>query len=82
MAPNGTFFTVLIWVGCQPMMGLGAIWKNYRLLIVMVPGVALIHWGWHSIQSNPMFQPKRDELDTESAVVTPAWKKENRAKGK
>ncbi|XP_037350586.2 uncharacterized LOC128706665 homolog [Talpa occidentalis] len=38
-------------------------WKDYKVLIVMVPVVGLIHLGWHKIKSSPVFQvPSKDDV--------------------
>ncbi|XP_058535478.1 uncharacterized LOC128706665 homolog [Ochotona princeps] len=42
-------------------MSLHTLWKDYKVVIVMVPLVGLIHLGWHRIRSSPIFQvPSRD----------------------
>nr|XP_056712874.1 uncharacterized LOC128706665 homolog [Euleptes europaea] len=63
-------------------MGLKTIWRNYRVLIVMGTGLALVHWGWYNIKSNPIFQPKRDEFVPEPAIVRYVLEQEKQAKGK
>ncbi|XP_056423844.1 uncharacterized LOC128706665 homolog [Hyla sarda] len=40
------------------MMGLGSIWKSYKVLIIMVPSIGVIHWGWYNMQSSPVFHPE------------------------
>ncbi|XP_076971371.1 uncharacterized protein LOC143646419 [Tamandua tetradactyla] len=38
-------------------------WRDYKVLVVMVPLVGLIHLGWHRIKSSPVFQtPSKDSL--------------------
>lgn len=38
-------------------------WRDYKVLVVMVPLVGLIHLGWHKIKSSPVFQiPNKDNL--------------------
>ncbi|XP_054852271.1 uncharacterized LOC128706665 homolog [Eublepharis macularius] len=63
-------------------MGLKTIWSNYRVLIVMGTGLALVHWGWYNIKSSPVFQPKRNELVPEPGIVTYVLDQEKQAKGK
>lgn len=63
-------------------MGLKTFWRDHRLLIVMIPSLALIHLGWYSIQGHPAFQPKREEIVPEPGIVTYVLEQEKRAKGK
>ncbi|XP_066092143.1 uncharacterized homolog [Saccopteryx bilineata] len=36
-------------------------WRDYKVLIVMVPLIGFIHLGWHRIKSSPIFQvPNKD----------------------
>ncbi|KAM9057564.1 uncharacterized LOC128706665 homolog [Balaenoptera ricei] len=38
-------------------------WRDYKVLVVMIPLVGLIHLGWHRIKSSPVFQiPNKDDL--------------------
>ncbi|KAM5245585.1 uncharacterized protein ACOB6Z_011319 [Ctenodactylus gundi] len=38
-------------------------WKEYKVLIVMVPLIGFIHLGWHRIKSSPVFQvPGKDDI--------------------
>ncbi|KAM5304131.1 uncharacterized protein AAES06_025237 isoform 1-T2 [Glossophaga mutica] len=38
-------------------------WKDYKVLVVMVPLIGLIHLGWHRIKSSPVFQvPNKDNV--------------------
>ncbi|XP_068077852.1 uncharacterized protein [Danio rerio] len=43
------------------MSGLRRFWNNYKVLLVMVPGLGLLHWGWYSIKSNPLLKKGRDD---------------------
>ncbi|XP_061478536.1 uncharacterized LOC128706665 homolog [Rhineura floridana] len=63
-------------------MGLKSIWKNYRVLIVMGTGLVLVHWGWYNIQSNPVFQPKREDIASEPGIVAYVLQQENKNNGK
>ncbi|XP_058431541.1 uncharacterized LOC128706665 homolog [Marmota monax] len=37
--------------------------RDYKVLIVMVPLIGLIHLGWHKIKSSPVFQvPNKDNI--------------------
>ncbi|XP_062981401.1 uncharacterized LOC128706665 homolog [Elgaria multicarinata webbii] len=63
-------------------MGLKTIWKNYRVLIVMGTGLALVHWGWYNMKSSPIFHPKRDDLLPESGNVTYVLQQKKQNKGK
>ncbi|XP_075123554.1 uncharacterized protein LOC142197281 [Leptodactylus fuscus] len=40
------------------MMGLGSVWKSYKVLIVMGTGLGVVHWGWYNMQSSPIFHPE------------------------
>ncbi|XP_058419193.1 uncharacterized LOC128706665 homolog [Diceros bicornis minor] len=38
-------------------------WRDYKVLVVMVPLVGLIHLGWHRIKNSPVFQiPNKDKV--------------------
>ncbi|XP_055977882.1 uncharacterized LOC128706665 homolog [Sorex fumeus] len=38
-------------------------WREYKVLIVMVPLIGFIHVGWHRIRSSPVFQvPSKDSV--------------------
>ncbi|KAE8600905.1 hypothetical protein XENTR_v10013450 [Xenopus tropicalis] len=64
-------------------MGLGNLWKNYKVLIVMGTGLGLVHWGWYNIKSNPIFQPEReDTLEPEPAITGYAVEKNTAKKAK
>ncbi|XP_054946271.1 uncharacterized protein [Physeter macrocephalus] len=47
-------------------------WRDYKVLVVMVPLVGLIHLGWHRIKSSPVFQiPNKDDLpEPDSLALT------------
>ncbi|XP_057559087.1 uncharacterized LOC128706665 homolog [Hippopotamus amphibius kiboko] len=47
-------------------------WRDYKVLVVMVPLVGLIHLGWHRIKSSPVFQiPNKDNLsEPDSRALT------------
>lgn len=51
-------------------MGLANFWRSYKVLIVMVPGVGLIHWGWFNIRANPLLKKDREEYIPEPSIVT------------
>ncbi|XP_057636708.1 uncharacterized LOC128706665 homolog [Chionomys nivalis] len=43
------------------------LWREYKVLIVMVPLIGFIHLGWHKIKSSPVFQiPKDDTTEPDS----------------
>uniref|UniRef100_A0A8C4TPT1 Uncharacterized protein n=1 Tax=Falco tinnunculus TaxID=100819 RepID=A0A8C4TPT1_FALTI len=52
-------------------MSLKTIWKDYKVLIIMVPSLALVHWGWFHIKSSPLFQVKTES--SKSQVLGPAF---------
>ncbi|XP_054430028.1 uncharacterized LOC128706665 homolog [Pteronotus mesoamericanus] len=38
-------------------------WKDYKVLVVMVPLIGFIHLGWHRVKSSPVFQiPNKDNV--------------------
>nr|KAF6470691.1 hypothetical protein HJG59_000553 [Molossus molossus] len=38
-------------------------WRDYKVLVVMVPLIGLIHLGWHRIKSSTVFQiPNKDNV--------------------
>ncbi|XP_075420110.1 uncharacterized protein LOC142462276 [Tenrec ecaudatus] len=38
-------------------------WRDYKVLVVMVPLIGLIHLGWYKIKSSPVFQiPNKDNI--------------------
>ncbi|KAM6144298.1 uncharacterized protein O8D03_020282 isoform 1-T4 [Erethizon dorsatum] len=44
-------------------MNLQSFWRDYKVLVVMVPLIGLIHLGWHRIKSSPVFQiPTKDHI--------------------
>uniref|UniRef100_A0A8D2K318 Uncharacterized protein n=1 Tax=Theropithecus gelada TaxID=9565 RepID=A0A8D2K318_THEGE len=50
-------------------MSLQNLWRDYKVLIVMVPLVGLIHLGWYRIKSSPVFQiPKNDDIPEEDSL--------------
>uniref|UniRef100_A0A663N0T7 Uncharacterized protein n=1 Tax=Athene cunicularia TaxID=194338 RepID=A0A663N0T7_ATHCN len=51
-------------------MGLKTIWKDYKVLIVMIPSLGLVHWGWFYIKSSPIFQVKTEDFDQLSDGIT------------
>ncbi|XP_077782578.1 uncharacterized protein LOC144327316 [Podarcis muralis] len=63
-------------------MGIKSIWKNYKVLIVMGPSLALIHWGWYNIKSNPMFQPKSEDTVPDPGLVTYVLQQDSKSKKK
>ncbi|XP_060239179.1 uncharacterized LOC128706665 homolog [Meriones unguiculatus] len=36
-------------------------WREYKVLLVMVPLIGFIHLGWYKIKSSPVFQIPKDE---------------------
>ncbi|KAG8443871.1 hypothetical protein GDO86_009168 [Hymenochirus boettgeri] len=62
-------------------MGLGTLWKNYKVLIVMGTSLGLVHWGWYSIKSNPIFQPPSEDTVPEPGVVGYVVEKDSFKKG-
>ncbi|XP_055582158.1 uncharacterized LOC128706665 homolog [Falco biarmicus] len=50
-------------------MSLKTIWKDYKVLIVMAPSLALVHWGWFHIKSSPLFQVKTESFVPEPGIV-------------
>lgn len=47
-------------------------WRDYKVVVVMVPLVGLIHLGWHKIKSSPVFQIPKDVSEPDSlALGTP-----------
>ncbi|XP_076426841.1 uncharacterized protein LOC143266731 [Peromyscus maniculatus bairdii] len=46
------------------------LWREYKVLIVMVPLIGFIHLGWHGIKSSPVFQiPKDDTTEPDSLAL-------------
>ncbi|XP_073930444.1 uncharacterized protein [Castor canadensis] len=38
-------------------------WRDYKVLVVMVPLIGFIHLGWNRIKSSPVFQiPNKDNI--------------------
>ncbi|KAF0036936.1 hypothetical protein F2P81_009810 [Scophthalmus maximus] len=54
----------------RSVMGLRQFWRNYQVLIVMVPSLALVHWGWYNLKSSPLLRSPRDEFVPEPGIVT------------
>ncbi|KAK1885828.1 NACHT LRR and PYD domains-containing protein 4, partial [Dissostichus eleginoides] len=52
-----------------PVMGLANFWRNYKVLIVMVPSVGLIHWGWFNLRANPPLKKDQQEYIPEPSIV-------------
>uniref|UniRef100_A0A3B4Z5D3 Uncharacterized protein n=1 Tax=Stegastes partitus TaxID=144197 RepID=A0A3B4Z5D3_9TELE len=50
-------------------MGLREFWHNYKVLIVMGTSLGLIHWGWHSLKTNPLLHKNRDDYIPEPGIV-------------
>ncbi|XP_078124149.1 uncharacterized protein LOC144529080 [Sander vitreus] len=50
-------------------MGLKDFWRSYKVLIVMVPSLGLIHWGWYNLKANPQLQKAREEYVPEPGIV-------------
>ena len=47
-------------------------WRDYKVLIVMLPSLGLLHWGWYSLKGNPLLRPA-PELDApEPPAARPA----------
>ncbi|XP_062968847.1 uncharacterized LOC128706665 homolog [Cynocephalus volans] len=45
-------------------------WRDYKVLVVMVPLVGLIHLGWHRIKSSPIFQiPNKDVISEPDSLA-------------
>ncbi|XP_074262341.1 uncharacterized protein LOC141585681 [Saimiri boliviensis] len=45
------------------------LWRNYRVLVVMVPVIGLVHLGWYKIQSSPIFQiPHKDDIPEQDSL--------------
>ncbi|KAM5178117.1 uncharacterized protein ACOB7L_012605 [Callospermophilus lateralis] len=46
--------------------------RDYKVLIVMVPLIGLIHLGWHKIKSSPVFHvPNTDNIpEPDSLALT------------
>ncbi|KPP79525.1 PNPNAS-117 protein-like [Scleropages formosus] len=55
-------------------MGLGNVWRQYRVLIVMSASLGLIHWGWFQLKGHPALHGKQqredDEYIPEPAIVS------------
>ncbi|XP_070276010.1 uncharacterized protein [Myotis yumanensis] len=51
-------------------MNVQSFWRDYKVLIVMVPLVGLIHLGWHKIKSSPIFQvPNKDNVPVPDSLA-------------
>nr|KAF6421641.1 hypothetical protein HJG63_000537 [Rousettus aegyptiacus] len=53
-------------------------WRDYKVLVVMVPLVGLIHLGWHRIKSSPVFQiPNKDNVPQPDSVLLASPQKDH-----
>ncbi|XP_063104769.1 uncharacterized LOC128706665 homolog [Cavia porcellus] len=43
-------------------MSFQSFWRDYKVILVMVPLIGLIHLGWHRIKSSPVFQIPKDNI--------------------
>ncbi|TNN27614.1 hypothetical protein EYF80_062240 [Liparis tanakae] len=50
-------------------MGLRGFWQGNKVLLVMVPSLALIHWGWYQLKENPQLYKPREEHIPEPGIV-------------
>ncbi|KAF4023110.1 uncharacterized protein ACBT57_016537 [Dama dama] len=51
-------------------------WKDYKVLVVMVPLIGFIHLGWQRIKSSPVFQiPSKDNLSEPDTLAITSPKK-------
>lgn len=50
-------------------MGLRDVWRNYKVLIVMIPSLGLIHWGWYNLKANPLLQKTKQDYVPEPGIV-------------
>ncbi|XP_078227481.1 uncharacterized protein LOC128932022 isoform X5 [Callithrix jacchus] len=45
------------------------LWRDYRVLVVMIPVIGLIHLGWYKIKSSPVFQiPPKDDFPEQDSL--------------
>lgn len=51
-------------------MSLRRVWKNYKVLIVMVPSLGLIHLGWYQLKSNPLLSRTQEKPVPQPGIVT------------
>lgn len=51
-------------------MGLANFWRSYKVLIVTVPGVGLIHWGWLKLRANSLLMKDPQQYIPEPSIVT------------
>lgn len=51
-----------------------AIWKGYAPIIVLVPALVGIHYGWFYLQQNDRLVPKSQQL-TEQPIVSVSTKR-------
>uniref|UniRef100_A0A4X2KJJ3 Uncharacterized protein n=1 Tax=Vombatus ursinus TaxID=29139 RepID=A0A4X2KJJ3_VOMUR len=53
-------------------MSLETFCTDYKVLLVMISSIRLIHMGWKSIKSNPIFQTDNTNEDSipEPGIVT------------
>lgn len=48
---------------------MGTLWKNYAPVIVLVPAIVGIHYGWYLLQQNEKLVPKHQQV-REQPIVT------------
>ncbi|KAL4641380.1 PNPNAS-117 protein-like [Arapaima gigas] len=53
-------------------MGLGSVWKQYRVLIVMGTSLGFIHWSWFYLKSHPELLGKQSHEDDDAYIPEPA----------
>ncbi|XP_057358711.1 uncharacterized LOC128706665 homolog [Manis pentadactyla] len=63
-------------------MSFQTFWRDYKVLVVMVPLVGLIHLGWHRIKSSPVFQIPNKDDGSEPDSLAPASPQKKHIQGK
>uniref|UniRef100_A0A8C2XP23 Uncharacterized protein n=1 Tax=Cyclopterus lumpus TaxID=8103 RepID=A0A8C2XP23_CYCLU len=50
-------------------MGLRGFWQGNKVLLVMVPSLGLIHWGWYHLKENPQLYKTKAEYTPEPGIA-------------
>ncbi|KAG7251396.1 hypothetical protein CRUP_027707 [Coryphaenoides rupestris] len=56
-------------VNPEGVMGLRDFWRSYKVLLVMLPSLALVHVGWYRLQGNPLLRSKPEVGVPEPGIV-------------
>jgi len=50
-------------------MGVRDFWRSYKVLLVMLPSLVLVHLGWYRLQGNPRLRSKPEADVPEPGIV-------------